>query len=107
VKDFDVWSFYAERADRPFPYRWRGTADYGSSKFGRYPGDLPSFTGRRVDMLGRSLKVPPDVDPAAVLRSYLATARTKSARELPAKAAVLTHPEQFVGMVVWPPGISP
>ena len=24
VKDFDVWSFYAQRADRPFPYRWRG-----------------------------------------------------------------------------------
>ena len=26
VKDFDVWSFYAEREDGPFPYRWRGTA---------------------------------------------------------------------------------
>src|SRR5271165_6774786 len=32
VKDFDVWSFYAQRADRPFPYRWRGAADYGPSK---------------------------------------------------------------------------
>ena len=29
VKDFDVWSFYAARGDGPFPYRWRGTADYG------------------------------------------------------------------------------
>lgn len=106
VKDFDVWSFYAERANRPFPYRWRGTADYGSSKFGRYSGDLPSFTGRRVDMLGRSLKVPPDADPATVLRSYLATARTKSARKLAAKAVVLIHPEQFVGMVVWRPDSS-
>jgi hypothetical protein len=36
IKDFDVWSFYAARSDRPFPYRWRGTADYGPSKFGRY-----------------------------------------------------------------------
>src|ERR1700761_1176793 len=35
VKDFDVWSFYAARDDGPFPYRWRGTADYGPSKFGR------------------------------------------------------------------------
>ena len=39
VKDFDVWSFYAARDDGPFPYRWRGTADYGPSKFGRYPDD--------------------------------------------------------------------
>lgn len=22
VKDSDVWSFYAARRDRPFPYRW-------------------------------------------------------------------------------------
>lgn len=35
VKDFDVWSFYVVRDDgRPFPYRWRGTTDYGPSKFG-------------------------------------------------------------------------
>jgi hypothetical protein len=45
VKDFDVWSFYAMRDDGPFPYRWRGTADYGPSKFGRYPDDPPPFTG--------------------------------------------------------------
>ena len=31
VKDFDVWSFYAALADGPFPYRWRGTADFGPS----------------------------------------------------------------------------
>jgi len=59
VKDFDVWSFYAARGDGPFPYRWRGTADFGPSRFGRWPGDLPSYAGRRVDFLGRSLPVPP------------------------------------------------
>lgn len=41
VKDFDVWSFYAALGDGPFPYRWRGTADFGPSRFGRYPGDPP------------------------------------------------------------------
>ena len=36
VKDFDVWSFYAQQAAHwPFPPRWRGTRDFGPSKFGR------------------------------------------------------------------------
>lgn len=52
VKDFDVWSFYAARDDGPFPYRRRGTADFGPSKSGRWPGDPPSYAGRRVDFLG-------------------------------------------------------
>jgi hypothetical protein len=29
VKDFDVWSFYAQYDDRPFAARWRGTRDFG------------------------------------------------------------------------------
>lgn len=102
VKDLDIWSFYAAHGDGPFPYRWRGTADYGPSKFGRYPGDPPSFTGRRVDMLGRSLNVPPGAEPVTALRDYLFAARTDSASELAAKAVVLISPEQLVGKVVWP-----
>jgi hypothetical protein len=45
VKDFDVWSFYAQHDDWPFPAWWRGTRDFGPSKFGRYPGD-PRRRGR-------------------------------------------------------------
>ena len=59
VKDFDVWSFYAQYDDWPFPSRWRGTRDFGPSKFGRYSGDPPRYTGRRIDLLGRSLRVDP------------------------------------------------
>jgi hypothetical protein len=102
VKDFDIWSFYAGRRDGPFPYRWRGTADYGPSKFGRFPDDPPSFTGRRVDLLGRSLDVPLDAEPATVLRDYLSAARTASARALAKKAVVLIYPERLAGKVVWP-----
>ena len=102
VKDFDVWSFYVQRADLPFPYRWRGTADYGPSKFGRYPGDPPSYTGRRVDFLGRSLPAPVGADPAAVLRDYLSAARTASAKALAAKAVILLTPEHRGGERVWP-----
>jgi hypothetical protein len=102
VKDFDVWSFYSERADGPFPYRWRGTADYGLSKFGRFPDDPPSFKGRRVDLLGRSLDVPPGADPVTTLREYLAAAHTDSAKRLAEKAVVLIYPGQLAGTVVWP-----
>jgi hypothetical protein len=68
-------------------------------KFGRYPGDPPSFTGRRVDLLGRSLAVPPGADPATVLHHYLAAARTASAK-------ALIHPEQLAGKAAWQPSPS-
>jgi hypothetical protein len=102
VKDFDVWSFYAQYDDWPFPARWRGTRDFGPSKFGRYSGDPPRYTGRRVDLLGRSLRVEPGADPAEVIRRYLAARRTRSAKELAAGAVILICPENRVGEVVWP-----
>ena len=102
VKDFDVWSFYAARADGPFPYRWHGTADFGPSKFGRWTGDLPRYTGRRVDLLGRSLPAPGGADPAAILRDYLSAARTASAKALATKAVILLIPGHRAGELVWP-----
>lgn len=102
VKDFDVWSFYAQLDDWPFPARWRGTRDFGRSKFGRYPGDPRSYSGRRVDLLGRSLPANPGTDPADAIRSYLAARRTDSAKHLAAKAAVLINPENRAGEIVWP-----
>jgi hypothetical protein len=102
VKDFDVWSFNVALGDGPFPCRWRGTADFGPSKFGRYPGDLPSYTGRRVDFLGRSLSAPSGADAVAILRNYLSAARTESAKALAAKAVILISPEHRVAECVWP-----
>jgi len=102
VKDFDVWSFYAELTDGPFPARWRGTADFGPSKFGRFPGDPLRYQGRRVDLIGRSLPVPLAADPAEVLCSYLSAAHTASAKALAAKAAVLIVPSDRAGEIIWP-----
>jgi hypothetical protein len=93
VKDFDVWSFYAEDSDWPFPARWRGTRDFGPSKFGRYPNDPRKYTGRRVDLIGRSLPVPVGADPAQALQHYLVARRTHSAKARAAKAVILIdHP---------------
>ena len=104
VKDFDVWSFYAELAGWPFPPRWRGTRDFGPSKFRRYPGDPARYSGRRVDCLGRSLPAALGADPAEAVRRYLARRRTESARQLAAKAVILIDPPERAGEVVWPDG---
>jgi hypothetical protein len=102
VKDFDVWSFYAALSKGPFPYRRIGNADFGPSKFGRRPGDSARFTGRRVDLIGRSLPAKLGEDPASVLRRYLSSGATESARALAAKAVVLMAPNDRVGEIVSP-----
>jgi hypothetical protein len=102
VKDFDVYTFYAEHPIGPFPARWRTQADFGPSRLGRHPADPDSFRGRRVDLIGRSLDVSPAADPVEAVRRYLTAARTETARHLARKAVVLIDPEPLRGRVVWP-----
>ena len=102
VKDLDVYTFYAEHPTGPFPSRWLTNADLGPSRFGRYPADPERFRGRRVDLLGRSFDVSPDVDPVAVVRGYLSAGRTETARQLAKKAVVLLEPEKLRGKIIWP-----
>jgi hypothetical protein len=104
VKDFDVWTFFAAHPARPFPSRRRKVLDFGPSKFGRSPGAPARFTGRRVDMLGRSLPEPPDADPIEAIRHYLRARRTPTAKLLGEKAVVLISPQGQRGTVAcgWP-----
>jgi hypothetical protein len=102
VKDFDVYTFYAEHPTGPFPVRWRTAVDFGPSRFGRHPGDQKSFSGRRVDLIGRSLAVPPDADPVEAVQRYLVAGRTETARQLAMKAVVLLEPEELRGEIIWP-----
>ena len=102
VKDFDVYTFYAEHPIGAFPPRWRIQVDFGASRFGRYPGDPDSFRGRRVDLIGRSLDASPDADPVEAVRRYLLFAGTETARQLARKAVVLLDPEPRRGQVIWP-----
>ena len=104
VKDFDVWTFYAARPDHPaFPWRRRASRVFGDPRFGP-PPENPGFLDRRVDLLGRSLEIGGQTDPAGILQGYLSEGRTNSARALARKAAVLLEPSDLLGTVVWPPG---
>ena len=101
IKDIDVWSFYTEHPDRPFPYRRRGVSDLGIPKFGTTEG-FEHFVGRRVDLIGRSLQNADANDPVGTLRKYLHNGQTESARQLAHKAVILLEPEHLFGTVVWP-----
>lgn len=105
VKDFDIWCFFRAHPTKPFPYRRHARADFGSPKFGK-SRNWEHFVGRRVDLLGRSLKVSSHASAADALRGYLSSSRTASARELAKKAMILVHPRKLLGAVVWPPSAA-
>lgn len=101
VKDFDVWTFYSEHPDAPFPCRRVGKKDFGPSKFGRHRHDT-GYAGRRVDLIGRSIRFAPGSDPVQSIQAYLNERRTKTASELSQKAVVLLEPRDLLGKIVWP-----
>jgi hypothetical protein len=102
VNVFDVWTFYAEHAEAPFPIRQLVKADFGESKFGRDPASSDAYRGRHVELRSRSLDCRPDDDPIEVLQRYLRSGQTPSARDLRDKAVVLIEPERFLGYAAWP-----
>lgn len=101
VKDLDVYTFYAEEPGVGYPYRRRGVEDFGDSELGRHPEDH-AFRGRRVDLLGRTLKVAPFADPVTSVRNYLRAGGTATAKELANKAVVVIDPGARFGQVAWP-----
>jgi hypothetical protein len=102
INDFDVWTFFAEHAEAPFPPRWRTEHDFGDPKFGQSV-DKPGFVGRRVDCIGRSFPCSADEDPWRALHQYLGTPRTATARLLAQRPVVLLEPATRLGEIVWQP----
>jgi hypothetical protein len=102
VKDFDVWMFFrSEEGVRSFPPRWRRQLDFGDPKFGKTE-DSQEFTGRRVDLIGRTLPNGVGDDPVSAVSSYFSVSSTESAKMLAKKAAVMLHPPDLMGAVAWP-----
>ena len=95
IKDFDVWAFYEAHPKRHFPWRRRGTADFGESRLGRHPDDH-GFVGRRVDVLGRSIPRRDSQTPAMAIQSWLRSGRT-SARYIAKRPVVAIFPDDYCG----------
>jgi hypothetical protein len=102
VREFSVWSFYAEHPEAPFPVQHPVRADFGKSKFGRAPDAPDGYEGRPVELHGRSIHAAPGDDPVEALQRYLKAGATRSARELAQKAVVLIAPDTLLGVEVWP-----
>lgn len=100
-EEFEMCLFFAAHAEAAFPHQWLSYRDFGTSKFGRAAGDS-NYLGRRVSLIGRSLRCRPDAEPVAAVQRYLRGGRTPMARWLRAHAVVLIAPARFLGYVAWP-----
>jgi hypothetical protein len=101
VWDFDLWGFFEEVPGHPFPYRRRGEHDFGPSKFGRDPDNGNAFKGRKVDVIGRSIRMPKNEKPIEAVPRYLREARTKSASLLAERPVISVWPVENRGRVIW------
>ena len=103
VKDLDVWAFFRGGICKPFPWRARWRADFGSSRFGRHPDDK-GYLGRRVDVMGRSVPIIDSNGDDAVL-AWL-RGRSKSARLLVKRPMIGLFPQELFAKSLWSPPSS-
>jgi len=95
VKDFDVWTFFADDGLSPrYPARRRGISSFEGSRFVN--------STRRVDLIGRTLPASIDSDPEVALMAFLRQPQTASAWHLAKKAVVVVSPSRLRGKVLWP-----
>ena len=101
INDFDVYTFYADNPERKWYAKRIKCADFGDPKFGRSEVGPRDFTGRRVDLLARSLPVAPATELVSALRAWLSAGQTATARELAKKAVVVLEPLEQLGAIAW------
>ncbi len=95
IKDFDVWAFFEAGPAKPFPHRKRWCTDLGPSRFGRHPNDA-GYSGRRLDLMGRSIEVVSGENAEDAVRRWLASS-ARSAVALRQKPVFCLFPESSFG----------
>jgi hypothetical protein len=103
VQDWDIVFFFPKNPRWKFPPRWRGTRDFGPSRFGRNPDDGPKFVGRRVDAIGRDIPMLTGQDMEQAVIAYLRAGHTKSARLWAKRPLVKLANDDSMGRIIWHP----
>jgi hypothetical protein len=101
VHDFDLWGFFEELPDHPFPYRRQGSHDFGQPKFGHNPEDGDRYVGRQVGVFGRSIGKRRSETNIQAVQRWLRDAHTESSKLLAQQPAVVIWPRSELGRIVW------
>jgi hypothetical protein len=113
IRDFDVFFFFDNNTPIRYPFRRRGFADFGESKFGKTksnqdppPTKMAKAKGKVIDVMGRQI---PNIDDDYVkslqtyLKKGLASENDSSTPyRLAQKAVVTLWPTEDLGKVIWP-----
>lgn len=100
VKDFDVWLFYSKIPNKSMYRRKVKSVDCGLPKFGKDPKG--KFENKRLDIIARVIETGNLHDPKMILRKYLQSTKTESAKKLSEKAVIGIYPDEILGEKIWP-----
>jgi hypothetical protein len=101
VQDWDVVFFFQTNPRWKFPPRWKGTRDFGPSRFGRNPEDGPKFSGRRIDVLGRDIPILTAQDAEQAVTTYLRAGRSDSAQLWAKRPLLKLADDDSMGRMIW------
>ena len=103
IKDFDIWAFFEAGDGPPFPHRTIWRVDFGPSRFGAHPIDrAKGYGGRRVDIMGRSIRFEQGESTVAAVRRWLQSG-TNSALHLAARPMIAIYPDAILGEIIQRP----
>lgn len=101
VAPLEVWTFFRHHPDGPFPTRRRrvrATRDPWKRILAE-----PSLAGRPLTLVSVSIEADRFDDAELVVRRYLMTGKTTSARRLANGRVIMLEPAQTRGRAVWQP----
>ncbi len=101
VAPLEVWTFFRHHPDGPFPTR-RRRVPTTRDPWKRVLSE-PSLAGRPLTLVSVSLEADRFGDAELIVRRYLMTGKTASARRLAKGRVILLEPAPNRGQIVWQP----
>lgn len=101
VAPLEVWTFFRHHPDGPFPTR-RRRVPATRDPWKRILAE-PSLAGRPLTLVSVSIEADRFDDAELVVRRYLMTGKTTSARRLANGRVIMLEPAQTRGRAVWQP----